>query len=83
MIVKLLTEHQLEFLSLKGGCRGSPESTHVKNVKLLEISCGGSFHLNSGKEEKDGRLYNWKEVTAEFLDASNDLELGELLHDSS
>ena len=29
MIVKLLTEHHLEFLSLKGGCRGSPESTHV------------------------------------------------------
>ena len=31
MIVKLLTEHHLEFLSLKGGCRGSSESTHVKN----------------------------------------------------
>ena len=30
MIVKLLTEHHLEFLSLKGGCRGSPESTLVK-----------------------------------------------------
>ena len=30
MIVKLQTEHHLEFLSLKGGCRGSPESTHVK-----------------------------------------------------
>ena len=30
MIIKLLTEHHLEFLSLKGGCRGSPESTHVK-----------------------------------------------------
>ena len=30
MIVKLLPEHHLEFLSLKGGCRGSPESTHVK-----------------------------------------------------
>ena len=30
MIVKLLTEHQLEFLSLKGGCRGSSESTLVK-----------------------------------------------------
>ena len=27
MIVKLLTEHHLEFLSLKGGCRGSYEST--------------------------------------------------------
>ena len=30
MSVKLLTEHQLEFLSLKGGCTGSSESTLVK-----------------------------------------------------
>ena len=30
MIVKLLTEHHLECLSLKEGCRGSSESTHVK-----------------------------------------------------
>ena len=30
MIVKLLTEHHLEFLSSIGGCRGSSESAHVK-----------------------------------------------------
>ena len=30
MIVKLLTEHYLEFLDLKGGCTGSSESTLVK-----------------------------------------------------
>ena len=30
MSVKLLTEHHLEFLSLKEGCIGSSESTHVK-----------------------------------------------------
>ena len=30
MIVKLLTEHHLEFLSLTGGCGGSSESTLVK-----------------------------------------------------
>ena len=30
MIVKLLTEHHLEFLSLKGGCPGTSESTNVK-----------------------------------------------------
>ena len=30
MIVKLLTEHVLEFLSLKGVCTGSSESTLVK-----------------------------------------------------
>ena len=31
MIVKLLTEHNLEFLSLTGGCTGSSESALVKN----------------------------------------------------
>ena len=30
MSVKLLTEHHLEFLSFKGGCTGSSESTLVK-----------------------------------------------------
>ena len=33
MIVKLLIEHHLEFLSLKGHSRGSPESTLVKMSK--------------------------------------------------
>ena len=30
MTVKLLTEQPLEFLSLKGGCKGLSESTFVK-----------------------------------------------------
>ena len=30
MIVRLLTEHHLEFLSLKGCCTGSSQSTRVK-----------------------------------------------------
>ena len=30
MTVELLTEQHLELLSLKGGCTGSSESTHVK-----------------------------------------------------
>ena len=38
MIVKLLTEQHLEFLSLKGGCRGLSESTHVK-MPLCWKSC--------------------------------------------
>ena len=36
MIVKLLTEHHLEFLSTKGGCRGSYESTLVKMSNCLK-----------------------------------------------
>ena len=30
MIAKLLTEHDLEFLSVKGGCTGSSEAALVK-----------------------------------------------------
>ena len=36
MIVKLLTEHHLEFLSLKGGGVGSSESTLVKMSNCWE-----------------------------------------------
>ena len=36
MIVKLLAEHHLEFLSIRGGCRGSSESTHVKKPHCWE-----------------------------------------------
>ena len=45
LTVKLLTEHRLEFLSLKGGCTGSSECTHVKMPHLLEITCHVSFYL--------------------------------------
>ena len=41
--VKLLTEHHLEILSLKGGCAGSSESSLVENATSLEITCRGSI----------------------------------------
>ena len=54
MIVQLLTEHHLEFLSLKGGYRGSFESTLVKMsncwksyvVAQLCIKCFTVCHKN-------------------------------------
>ena len=45
MNVKLLIEHHLEFLSLKGGCTGLFESTR-ENATLMEILCQGSYGLN-------------------------------------
>ena len=62
MIVKLLTEHHLEFLSLKGGCRGSSESTHVKmphcckshalaNIMFLHM-------LNVASDDPDVKIYH-------------------------
>ena len=43
MIVKLLTEHHLEFLSLKGGFPRLVRVYICQNDTLLEISCIGSF----------------------------------------
>ena len=51
MIVKLLTEHHLEFLSLKGGFRGLPESTLVKMQHCWKSHVTAQF-ISSDKEDK-------------------------------
>ena len=57
MIVKLLTEHHLEFLSLTGGCRGSSEST------LVEMSIVGNLMPNMTSSNKTQKLaHNVKRV---------------------
>ena len=43
MIVKLMTEHHLEFLSLKGGCRGSSESTLVKLANCWKSHAAANY----------------------------------------
>ena len=62
MTVKLLTQHHLEFLSLKGGCTGSSEFTQVlskchivwNHMHILQISAGllyldeRNWYVNSG-----------------------------------
>ena len=64
MIVKLPTEYHLEFLSLKGGCTGSSESTHVKmphcwkshshsQLKSFFCSLSGTFPFNEDEEISD------------------------------
>ena len=51
MSVKLLTKHNLEFRSLKGGCTGSSESTLVKmsdywkSLKYINSGCSMKPHL--------------------------------------
>ena len=63
MIVKLLTEHYLEFLSLKGGCRGSPEYKHVK-IQLCWKSHALAHCLSSNNFQLSHNL-------AGFLDILN------------
>ena len=45
--VWLLTEHHLEFLSLKGGCTGSSESTLVKMPHCWKSHVAAQIYLKS------------------------------------
>ena len=45
MIVKLLTGHSFEILSLKGGCRGSYESTLVKTSNCWKSHAAAQLYL--------------------------------------
>ena len=46
MSVKLLTKHHLEFLSLKGGFTGSPESTFVKIPHCWKSHVVAQIHVH-------------------------------------
>ena len=46
MIVKLLTEHHLEFLSLKESCRGSSESTLVKMSNCWKSHAAAQLYID-------------------------------------
>ena len=57
MIVKLLTEHRLEFLSLKRGCRGSSESTLVKMPRCWKSHATAHFTQLLTYDEVDMECY--------------------------
>ena len=50
MIVKLLTEHHLEFLSLTEGCTGSSESTHVEMSHCWKSHAEGQISAENMKK---------------------------------
>ena len=52
MIVKLVIEHHLEFLSLKGGCRGSFESTLVKMSNCWKSHVAAHLDLSMTEKKK-------------------------------
>ena len=51
MNIKLLTEHHLEFLSLKGGCTGSYESTLVKTPHCWKSHVAAHMSLHAAKTQ--------------------------------
>ena len=92
MIVKLLTERHLEFLSLKGGCTGSSESTLVKMSKYIfllkvgHIRVGGKDYViepttNQATLVSDGthvvyQIDNSQDIAEEFTDDTFTVDMG-------
>ena len=54
MTVKLLTEHHLECLSLKGGRTGSSESTHVNMPHCWKSHVLAHLPSSRGCQQEDG-----------------------------
>ena len=82
MTVKLLTEHHLEFLSLKGGCRGSSESTLVKmsncwkSHAAAQLSCRGGGHWQLYFVFlllHEGICVLWFSLMVQWIDMSRDM----------
>ena len=72
MIVKLLTEHHLEFLSLKGGCRGSSES-HLSKCQIVgnlmrRLIC---FQFSVSKQECERLLQMFKDYTKKWSETKS------------
>ena len=57
MIVKLLTEHHLEFLSLNGGCRGSYESTLFKMSNCWKSHATAHMYMRLNGKQCTARLF--------------------------
>ena len=58
MSVKLLTEHHLEFLCLKGGCTGSSESTLVKTSHCWKSHVAAHYNILVFKVRKKAKIGN-------------------------
>ena len=57
MFVELLTEHHLELLSLKGGCKGLSESTLVKMSNCWKSHVAAQIHsVNKKKRDNQEEL---------------------------
>ena len=63
MTVKLLTEHHLEFLSLKRGCTGLSESTLAK---MPHIAAQLLLVFNEGKRNVKYSLYIYNTSSMHF-----------------
>ena len=68
MIVKLLTEHHLEFLCLKAGCRGSFDSTLVKMSNCWKSHAAARLYCSSTGEPPEVTQYKCLCLVGSIID---------------
>ena len=68
MTVKLVTEQNLEFLSLKGGCTGLSESIHVKMPQCWKSHALAQIFSSSANEEIEEHTVSSTLQICGFLD---------------
>ena len=68
MIAKLLNEHHLEFLRLKGGCRGLSESTLVKMSNCWKSRAAAQIMFSRNNAQRNShKLTHWyTQVTTDW-----------------
>ena len=64
MIVKLLTKHLLEFLSLKGGCRGLSESTLVKMSNCWKCHAAAQIVMHENRDVRT--IFHYSSLTIQI-----------------
>ena len=73
MSVKLLTEQHLKFLSLKGGCTGSSESTLVKMQHCWKSHVAAQMHFFASAAVSDRNVKSVFRVESYLLSVSMNL----------
>ena len=73
MSVKLLTEHHLEFLSLKGGCTGSSESTLIKMSHCWKSHAAAHIKLSNKNSILVFVLRMWYHRSCVWLQGRNNV----------
>ena len=75
MTVKLLTEHHLEFLSLKRGCTGSSESTLAILSHILKSHVAAHFTRDVFYVRREVYLMKTAKVNAYIMHIFGKIEL--------
>ena len=73
-LVKLVAEHHLEFLSLKGGCSGSSESIHVKMPQRWKSYVATQSYFLGDQDNSRATYCEFRHYRKNFIFANSEIQ---------